>query len=50
MIDALDTMYIMGLHEEFDRGVKLVEKIDFAGANVRPFSTPSHPLDVPRAH
>ena len=36
MIDALDTLYIMGFHEEFDRGVKLVEKLDFAGANVRP--------------
>ncbi|KAH8116460.1 seven-hairpin glycosidase [Phellopilus nigrolimitatus] len=29
IVDSLDTMYLMGLHDEFDRGVKLIEKISF---------------------
>lgn len=35
MVDALDTMYLMGLHDEFERGIKLVEKMSFSGENVR---------------
>ena len=34
MVDALDTMYLMGLHDEFDRGVKWVEQMTFAANNV----------------
>lgn len=29
MFDSLDTMLLMGLKDEFDRALKLVEKIDF---------------------
>lgn len=33
MVDSLDTMYLMGLHDEFNRGLKLVEQIAFAEHN-----------------
>jgi hypothetical protein len=36
VIDSLDTMYIMGLREEFDRGLRFVEKADFSQPAVRP--------------
>jgi mannosyl-oligosaccharide alpha-1,2-mannosidase len=31
LVDSLDTMYIMGLHEEFEEALKEVYKIDFTG-------------------
>ncbi|KAL5531444.1 hypothetical protein ACEPAG_4321 [Sanghuangporus baumii] len=33
MVDSLDTMYMMGLHDEFDRGVKLVKKMQIETHN-----------------
>lgn len=41
-MDALDTLWIMGLKEEFDLVVKYVEKIDFTTTNtdeIRIFET-----------
>ena len=35
MVDALDTMYIMGLKDEFSRGVRQVEKTMFTVPEVR---------------
>ncbi|KAI5123518.1 hypothetical protein M0805_006678 [Coniferiporia weirii] len=29
VVDSLDTMYLMGLHDEFDRGIQIVEKMSF---------------------
>ena len=43
MVDSLDTMFLMGLHDEFQRGVKLAENMTFFGSNV---ST----CDIPRTH
>ena len=39
VVDALDTMHIMGLDDQFDRGVRLVEKTKFAvrEVSVTPF-------------
>jgi mannosyl-oligosaccharide alpha-1,2-mannosidase len=31
LVDSLDTMYIMGLHAEFEEALKEVQKIDFTG-------------------
>ena len=46
MVDSLDTMYIMGLHDEFERGVKMVEKISFTANNVRAFSLNEFPAHL----
>lgn len=35
MVDSLDTMYMMGLNAEFDRGIKLVRQLEFVRENVR---------------
>lgn len=35
IIDSLDTMYIMGLHDEFNRAVAFVEQSDFSLPHVR---------------
>ena len=29
IVDSLDTMHMMGLHDEFQRGIRLTEKIKF---------------------
>jgi hypothetical protein len=34
MVDSLDTMYLMGLHDEFERGLKLAENITFNANDV----------------
>ncbi|EJD07326.1 seven-hairpin glycosidase [Fomitiporia mediterranea MF3/22] len=33
MVDSLDTIYLMGLHDEFDRGIELVKKMAIANHN-----------------
>ena len=35
MVDSLDTMYIMGLHDEFERGVRMAENMTFTASDVR---------------
>ena len=35
MVDSLDTMFLMGLHDEFERGVKLVNNMTFVKNTVR---------------
>lgn len=35
MVDSLDTMYMMGLSAEFERGIKLVRQLEFVKENVR---------------
>lgn len=29
MIDSLDTMFLMGLHDEFERGLAIVKQLEF---------------------
>ena len=36
LVDSLDTMYLMGLQDEFDRGVEFVEReMNLTGVHVR---------------
>lgn len=35
MVDSLDTMYLMGLRDEFDRGVDQLKGLSFTSNNVR---------------
>ena len=42
-VDSLDTMYMMGLHKEFDRGVKLVKKMQIKSHNVGGISDVTFP-------
>ena len=35
LVDALDTMYLMGLDEEFERGIDFVENMTFTAGKVR---------------
>ena len=37
VVDALDTMHIMGLKDEFERGVRLVDKTRFVVREVSIF-------------
>merc|ERR1712224_634414 len=40
LVDSLDTLYIMGLHDEFNRALKWVDTLDFAkDLNVNLFET-----------
>ena len=46
IVDSLDTMYLMGLHDEFGRGVAFVNHIDFQLAvcplSIHPAHNPAH--------
>lgn len=56
IVDALDTLYIMGLHEEFKDGQEWIEQnLDFGVVRLSqtPFSDPEfahHPRLIPPAH
>jgi hypothetical protein len=50
VIDSLDTMYLMGLHDEFNRAVRFVEHSNFTQPAVRPRLLPTNIINSLHLH